>query len=179
MGDDALWNQFLSGVKERGFSFDELDVHMNWPHLLVDELEFTTLETGKLLQLIKEKKGQFMKALKDGIPSLLREISSSPPSILADDDHLPVTVCMRDFGGLSKGEFEKMDDNWLHCWDDAQGGEVPYVTKNNIAILVCGLIKDICMAMGLDLKMFTEVGTFGICPDVCAVTWNKYSNWSY
>ena len=70
-------------------------------------------------------------------------------------------------------EFQKISHNRAACWDYVEDdGQVYYASENDVAVLVRGLVKDISLAMELDLETFTEVGAFGLHPDVWVVTWN-------
>ena len=58
-------------------------------------------------------------------------------------------------------------------WNQLFRCHVSYASENEVATLVSGLVKDITKAMGLvGLKTFTEIGPFGLRPDVWVVTWN-------
>jgi hypothetical protein len=61
----------------------------------------------------------------------------------------------------------------VRCWFDVkEDGKVGYASENDVAVLVIGLVKDISIAMGLTFETFTEVGAFGLRPDVWVVRWN-------
>jgi hypothetical protein len=117
--------------------------------------------------------GRQGKTLDDGIPPLLQQISVSPASVPKAEDHFPLTMHKKDFGVMPTEEFKKISHNPARCWDDVEeDGNVGYASENDVAVLVNGLVKDIIKAMGLKFKTFTEVGTFGLRPDVWVVMWN-------
>jgi hypothetical protein len=116
---------------------------------------------------------QAQRTLEHGIPPLLHQISSSSPSVPKAEDHLPVTVRKKEFGVMPMEEFKKISDYRTRCWDDVKkDGMVHYVTENDVADLVSGLVKDFSKAMGLDFDTFKEVGAFGLRPDMWVVKWN-------
>ena len=51
----SVWDTFILKLKENNSTFEELDVDTNWKTLLYF-LKFDTLDSGKLLKIIKEKK---------------------------------------------------------------------------------------------------------------------------
>ena len=77
------------------------------------------------------------------------------------------------FGVMPTEEFKKIFHNRTRCWDDVdEHGKVGYASENDVAGLVSGLVKDLSLAMGLTFNTFTEVGAFGLRPDVWVVRWN-------
>ena len=85
-----------------------------------------------------------------------------------------MTAREKNFGVMPKEDFQKIAHNPSRCWFDCddETGHVSYASENDVAVLVSGLVKDINKAMGLDLETVTEIGAFGLRPDVWVVTWN-------
>ena len=169
---DELWARFLSKLQGQAVSFDSLAPGSNWKGIL-QSLGFDDLQAGVILSVIEKKKGRQAKVLEDGIPPLLQNISLSPPSVPDPEDHAPVTARKKNFGVMPKEDFQKIAHSRSRCWDDVkEHGSVFYASENDVAVLVSGLVKDIGLAMALDLDTFTEVGAFGLRPDVWVVTCN-------
>jgi len=79
----------------------------------------------------------------------------------------------KDFGVMPTEEFQKIVGNWSCCWDDVKEHDgVFYLSKNNVAMLISVLIKDIIKATQLDLETTTGVGAFGLWLDIWLVIWN-------
>jgi hypothetical protein len=55
-------------------------------------------------------------------------------------------------------------------WDDARGRSVEVRSENDIAGLVAGIVKDLIMALKLDARVCTEVGTFAVRRDLWVLT---------
>jgi hypothetical protein len=50
-----------------------------------------------------------------------------------------------------------------------------YGSKNDVAVLVNGLVRDIVKALGLAIQMFMKICAFGLHPEVWVVAWNMIS----
>jgi len=137
---------------------------------------FESLEDGGRYTLgsPEQQLGRQAKTLEDGIPPLLQNISLSPPSVPKAEDHAPVEATEMNFGVMRNEDFRTILHNRSRCWDDCndETGYVSYASENDVAFLVSGLVKDISKAMGIDFETFTEIGAFGLRPDVWVVTWN-------
>jgi len=149
------------------FLVDEEGFHTNDFESLVDGGKYT-------LGPPKQQQQQQAKTLEDGIPPLLQMISLSPPSVPKEEDHAPVRATEMDFGVMRNEHFETILNDRSRCWDDYndETGYVSYASENDVAGLVSGLVKDISKAMGIGFETFTEIGAFGLRPDVWVVTWN-------
>jgi len=136
-----------------------------------NDFGLTLAELSSLKNFACAGRGRQAKTLEDGIPPLLQQISLSPPSVPKPEDHLPVTVYEKEFGLMPTEEFQKVVHNRARGWDDVkEDGKVRYASENDVAVLVSGLVKDVGLAMALDLDTFTEVGAFGLRPNVWVVT---------
>jgi len=125
------------------------------------------------IKYLQSSKRKAAKTLEDGIPPLLQKIRLSPPSVPEEEDHAAANVVEKDFGVMPMADFQKIGQNRSRCWDDVkEHGSVFYASENDVAMLVSGLVKDIGLAMALDLDTFTEVGAFGLRTDVWVVTCN-------
>jgi hypothetical protein len=68
---------------------------------------------------------------------------------------------------MSTEEFSKIENQMTRIWMDAgDDGSVEYASENDVAIVGGNLVKYLSRAMGLELRAFTEVGTFGLRLDV-------------
>ena len=107
---------------------------------------------------------------RDGLPRLVRWLSPSAPSVPSVKQHLGVELVEKSFGSLSSESWAEICGFQSRVWTDARGDVVEYASENDVAVLVAGIVKDLIGALKLDAKVFSEVGTFAVRPDLWVLT---------
>ena len=106
--------------------------------------------------------------LAEGLPHLVAA-SNSPPSIPPETCHASCKRIIQPFY-VCDNFFEKIKSAFNYAWSNVQNGTYIYGSENDITILVTNLLSSICKALGIEVRMCTEMGITGIRPDILILT---------
>lgn len=95
--------------------------------------------------------------------------SSSPPSIPAEACHASCNRIVQPFY-VCDAFFEKIKSAINYAWSNVHHGVYVYGSENDITIMVRSLLSSICEALGIEVRICTEMGIMGIRPDILILT---------
>ena len=109
-----------------------------------------------------------LRSLGDGLPTLLRTVSRSLPSVPSERQHESVMIEMKKFGLLT-------DEAWRSIrnakWQlRTRSNAFVYCSENDIATAVASLIVTMMEVLGLNTEILAQAGTFAVRPDLWVLT---------
>ena len=125
-------------------------------------------EGPSVTHLAKQMSQASLRTLRDGLPPLVRAISRSVPSVPSERQHPAVELTEKPFGCLEVGAWDSISGAMLQFFTN--DGNLEYATENDIAGFVAMIIRALIEALKLDAKVFSEVGTFAVRPDLWILT---------
>lgn len=171
----SLWAEFLAKLNAKGKNFDDLRKNLPW-RVLCRQLGYTDKHEIDLLEArcVAKKNARPTRPLSEGFPRLASQLSTSPPSVPDASKHKPVSVSEdKDFGLLSPEAFGDVRHIHTRVWGTADDSDVvPYASENDVAALVRTIVSDIANAIGVEIKVYSEIAAFGVRPDL----WVMFSN---
>ena len=114
-----------------------------------------------------------LRKLSAGLPALVPMLSHSEPSIPPAFLHPPVKPVLKEFGLLTEDLWRVIyfsEGTISTCWHDVKNETVEYAAENDVAHRTVLVLRDLISALGLGCKVFSEVGTFGVRPDLWVLT---------